>query len=91
MALRKEKARLESQKQAQRRDAEWKAGLHLDHIARYLQQEYEFDGGYAELCRDAERLRPQIRTALIDELMQDPTMTVDQIRRSIEEQIDDDV
>jgi hypothetical protein len=91
VALRKEKARLESQKQAQRRDAEWKAGRHLDHIARYLQREYEFDGGYAELCRDAERLRPQIRTVLIDELMQDPNMTIDEIRRSIEEQIDDDV
>jgi hypothetical protein len=91
VALRKEKARLESQKQAHRRDAEWKANLYLDHIARYLQQRYEFDGGYAELCREAERLRPLIRKALVEELLSNPNMTFDQIRQSIEDQIEDGV
>jgi excisionase family DNA binding protein len=40
---RKEKAQLELEKQAQRRAAERKADLQLDHIARYLEQEYDFD------------------------------------------------
>jgi len=66
VAMRKEKARLESEKQAQRRAVEWKADLQLDHIARYLEQEYEFDGGYGEMRREADRLRPLIREALID-------------------------
>ena len=61
VATRKEKARRESEKQAQRRAAASKADLQLDHVARYLEQEYEFDGGYSEMHREAERLRPLIR------------------------------
>lgn len=88
---RKEKARLELEKQARRRDAEWKADLHLDHIARYLVKEFDFEGGYLEMRGEADRLRPVIRKALIEELLNNPNLTADQIRRSIEEQIDDDM
>lgn len=86
---RKEKARLESERQAQRRAAEWKADLQLDHIARYLATEFDLDRW--ELRREAERLRPLIRKALVEELLKNPNLTADQIRRSIKEQIDDDM
>ncbi|MGD0777544.1 MAG: helix-turn-helix domain-containing protein [Candidatus Solibacter sp.] len=87
----KEEARLESERQAQRRAAGMKADLQLDHIARYLDEEYDFDGGYSEMRREADRLRPLIREALIEELLENPGMTSDEIRESIEEQIDDGV
>jgi hypothetical protein len=89
VATRKEKARLESEKQAQRRAAASKADLQLGHIAKYLEEEYEFTGGYGEMRREADRLRPLIREALIDELVEDPDMIADEIRESIEDQIDD--
>jgi excisionase family DNA binding protein len=89
VAARKEKKRLESEKQARRCAAEWKADQQLDHIARYLEREYEFDGGYIERRREAERLRPLIREALIEELLENPDMTNEEIRESIEDQIDD--
>jgi excisionase family DNA binding protein len=88
---RKEKKRLEFEKQAQRRAVEWKADLQLDHIARYLEKEYEFDGGYAERRREAERLRPLIRKGLIDELVENPNLSAGEIRESIEDQIDDEI
>jgi hypothetical protein len=91
VATRKEKARLESEKQAQRRAAEWKADLQLDHIPRYLEQEFEFDGGYSEMHREADRLRPLMRKALIDELLENPDMSDEEIRESIEDQIDDGI
>jgi hypothetical protein len=91
VATRKEKARLDSEKQAQRRAVAWKADLQLDHIARYLDEEYEFDGGDAAMRREADRLRPLIREALIDELVENPAMSADEIRESIEDQIDDGV
>jgi hypothetical protein len=89
VATRKKKARLESEQQAQRRAAAVKADLQLDHIARYLEAEYEFDGGYLEMSRVADRLRPLIREALIEELMENSDMSNDEIRESIEDQIDD--
>ena len=89
VATRKEKARLESEKQAQRRAVAWQADLQLGHIAQYLQQEYEFEGGYGAMRREADRLRPLIREALIDELVENPAMSADEIRESIEDQIDD--
>ena len=89
VAMRKEKARLESEKHAQRRAAEWKVDLHLDHIARYLEEEYEFDGGYREMRREADRLRPLIRETLIDELLENPDLSAEEIRESIEDQIED--
>jgi hypothetical protein len=89
VATRKEKARLESEKQAQRRAVAWKADFQLDHIAQYLEEEYEFDGGYSEMRRDADRLRPLIREALINELVENPNLSADEIRESIEDQIDD--
>ena len=78
VAKRKAKARVAS-----------KADLQLDHIARYLEEEYDFDGGYSELRREADRLRPLIREALIDELVENPDMSAEEIRESIEDQIDD--
>jgi excisionase family DNA binding protein len=89
VATRKEKARLESEKQAQRRAVEWKVDLQLDHIARYLAQEYDFDGGYSEMHREADRLRPLIRKALINKVLEAPDMSAHEIRESIEDQIDD--
>ena len=91
VAMRKEKARLESEKQAQRRAVAWQADLQLGHIARYLEDEYDFDGGYSEMRREADRLRPLIREALIDELVENPAMSADEIRESIEDQIEDGV
>ncbi len=67
----------------------WKADYRLDHIARYLKEEYEFDGGHGEMRRDADRLRPLIREALIDELLENPDMSAEEIRESIEDQIED--
>src|ERR1019366_1208849 len=89
VATRKEKVRLESEKQARRRAVAWKADFQLDHIARYLEQEYDFDGEYSEMRREADRLRPLIREALIDELVENPDMSADEIRESIEDQIED--
>ena len=90
VAARKEKVRLDSDRQAKRCAVEWMADLQLDHIARYLDKEFEFDGGYAEMRREADRLRPLIREALIDELVKHP-MSPDRIREIIEDQIDDDL
>ncbi len=68
-----------------------KADLQLGHIAKYVEQEYKFDGGYWEIQREADRLRPLIREALIDELVENPDMSDEEIRESIEDQIDDGV
>jgi hypothetical protein len=91
VATRKEEARLESEKQSRRRMAEFTADLKLDHIAEYLEKEYDFDGGYREMRREADRLRPLIREALIDELLENPAMSSDEIRKIIEDQIDNGV
>jgi excisionase family DNA binding protein len=88
---RKEQARLEAERKGQRRAAELKAELQLGHIASYLQREYDFQGGYAEMQQEAERLRPLIRCVLIDQLIANPNLTPDQMRASIEEQIDGEV
>jgi hypothetical protein len=89
VATRKKTAQLESERQAQRRAVASKVELQLGHVARYLEQEYEFDGGYSEMRREAERLRPRIREMLINELLENPDMSDDEIRESIEDQIDD--
>ena len=91
VVTRKEKARRESEKEAQRRAATSKADLQLDHVARYLEQEYEFDGGYSEMHRESERLRPLIRKMLIQELLENPDMSDGEIRDSIEDLLDDAV
>ena len=41
--------------------------------------------------READRLRPLIREALIEELLENRAMTPEEIRESIEDQIDDGV
>jgi hypothetical protein len=91
VATRKEEARLESEKQDRRRAMGWKADDYLGHITKYLEEEYEFKGGYWEMRREADRLRPLIREALIDALMENPEMSDEEIRESIEGQIDDGV
>jgi hypothetical protein len=91
VAAREERGRLESERQSRRRAAEWKVDLQLDHIARYLEQEYEFEGGYWELRREADRLRPIVREVLVSQVLKNPEMNTDEIRESIEAQIDDDV
>lgn len=58
IAQRKEKARLESEMQARRHTAELRVIFAIDHILRYLEKEYEFHGGDAEMRRTADRLRP---------------------------------
>jgi hypothetical protein len=88
VATRKEKARLESENQFQRRVAEMKADCQLGHISKYVQQEYTFDGGDWARLQEVNRLRPLIRETLIDELLEHPNMTADEIRESIEVQID---
>jgi hypothetical protein len=75
-------------KRKERARVAWKADYQVDHIARYLEKEYEFDGRNGEMRREADRLRPLIREALIDELVENPAMSADEIRKSIEDQID---
>jgi len=89
VAWRKEAARQESQRKAQRETAEWKVDLQLDYIACYLGREYVFDPG--ELRREAERLRPVIRQTLIDEFLRKSNMSGTEIRHRIERLIDEDV
>jgi hypothetical protein len=91
VAARKEKVRLESEKQSQRRITEMKADYQLGHIAKYVGAEYTFGDGYGAMLREVNRLRPLIRESLIEELMENPNMTVDEIRESIEDQIDDEL
>jgi hypothetical protein len=90
VAEREEKEQRESEQRSKRRDAEWTAGQHLDHIERYLQQEYEFDGGYMEMWQDGQRLRAIIKPALVEELLEED-MDAEEIRERIEEMIDDEL
>jgi hypothetical protein len=88
VARRMEKERLAFEKQARRHVAERRADLQLAHIARYLVQEYTFDG-YSAMRRKADRLRPVVREELIEELLEDPHMSDDEIRETIEYEIDE--
>jgi hypothetical protein len=90
VAEREEKERLESEQQSKRRNAEWTAGLHLDHIARYLQQEYDFDGGYLEMWQEGQRLRAIIKPALVEELLEED-MDAEEIRARIEDLIEENL
>jgi len=89
VAARKEKARLESEKQSRRQSAAWKADSHLGYIEKYVAEEYDLD--VWEILREANRLRPLIREALIEELVENPNMSADEIRESIEDHIDDEL
>jgi hypothetical protein len=91
VARREEAGRLESEVQARRRAAERKIDPQLDHIVRYLDQEYEFDGGFPAMRREAERLRPLIRKTLIEKLLKYPNISEEQIRRSICSCVDDEL
>jgi excisionase family DNA binding protein len=91
VAARSEKARLAEEKESQRRAAEFKVGLRLSHISRYMESEYEFEGGYFERRREADRLEPLIRKVLVEELLEDPDMTDEEIEQSIEDQVDENL
>jgi excisionase family DNA binding protein len=91
LAMRKEKARLESEEQARRRLATSKADYQLGHIAKYLGEEYTIEGGDWAMLREVNRLRPLIREALIEELVENPDMSADEIRDSIEDLVDDEL
>jgi len=71
-----------------RRKAEYKADAELGYIERYLEQEYEFTGGWFELRKEAERLRPQIREALIAAILEDPDLNEQDLRDLIQDEID---
>jgi excisionase family DNA binding protein len=73
-----------------RRTAECRVDMQLNHIVRYLNAEYTFDGGHAAMLQEAARLQPRIRAALIAEVIENPNMSDDEIRASIEDQVDDD-
>jgi excisionase family DNA binding protein len=88
IARRKEEERVKADQEIKRRAAEWRVTLELGHIDRYLQQEYEFDGGYLEMRREADRLRKVIEPALIKELIADTEMSSEDIRDRIEELIE---
>lgn len=89
VARRKETAERESVERRKRQEAEWTATLQLSHIETYLQREYDFSGGYFEMKREADRLRPGVLEALIEELLENPGMTAEEIRESIEDQVED--
>jgi hypothetical protein len=80
-----------TEREAKRRELGWKVDNHLSHIERYLEEEYKFTGGCWERFRERDRLRPLIREALIDELLEYPDMSDEEIRESIEEQIDEEL
>jgi hypothetical protein len=85
----KEAERREAEQQQRRRDAESKANAYLNYIREYVESEYEFDGGYFEMYREASRIQEPIREALIAEITADPTMDADTIRARVEELVDD--
>jgi hypothetical protein len=87
---REKAAELEAQERRKRRDAEYKVNSEMGHVERYLQEHYDFSGGYSELLRERDRLRPLILDVLVKELIEDPNMDADDIRGRIEELIADD-
>lgn len=91
VAEREEAERLEAEQQALRLSVERKADFELGHITRYLRQEYEFDGGHRQMLREADRLRPLIREALIEELIDNPELSGDEIWEAIEDLIEDEM
>ncbi|MEO5925712.1 MAG: hypothetical protein ABIR70_17980, partial [Bryobacteraceae bacterium] len=86
---RKEAARLEADQQRAHRAADWAVALNIGHIDTYLREEYEFDGGHTERIREAARLRKLIEPILIEELIEDPDLTVLEIRELIEDLVDE--
>jgi hypothetical protein len=54
-----------------------------------LEKEYEFDGGFTELRREAERLREPVRNGLMAKLLKDPDMEAEEIRACIEDLADE--
>jgi hypothetical protein len=75
--------------QQKRRAAELTANRHIGHIEKYLKEEYEFDGGYPEIRREAERLRGPVRDGLVAKLLKNPNMEAAAIRSCIEDLADD--
>jgi hypothetical protein len=88
VAKRVEKARRQDERQAQRRAAESKADQALWHVEKYLKHQFEYDA-LSELYEDARRLRAEIREFVIDELLEDPTMTDRDLQNLIEDEVDE--
>ena len=65
------------------------ADLHLGHVNTYLQEAFEFDGGYLELSREAERLRAPIRQRLVEFLTQNANAGTTEVRELVEEWVDE--
>jgi hypothetical protein len=78
---------LEAERQARRRAAADKADARLGHINTDLAK-YDFSNSL-ERRKEADRLRPLIRQALIDALVQTPDMDNRQIRAFIEREIEE--
>jgi excisionase family DNA binding protein len=67
-------------------------GIQLGHIETYLEREFEYPKGYAgivERRKDADKVREIVRDTLVDEYMAKREMDGAQIRRRIEELIDE--
>jgi len=79
---------LESESRPSATPVEWKVDLQLDHIARYLQRNYDFTADTVRCARSGPPATA-LRKALIDELLENPDMSNDEIRESIEDQIED--
>ena len=86
-----ESERAEAEEREAHRAAEWKVDARLGHVEVYLRSEYEFDGGALAIHQEAARLRAAIREELIEELMDEPEMTREEIDQRIEELIDEDL
>ncbi len=86
---REERRQKQRQRETRRFGAELRVGFYLDHIKTYIEEEFEFAGGYSELGKEADRLREPIRKSLVDELTENPDMTASQIREYVEELVEE--
>jgi len=91
IAQRVESERAETEELKAHRAAGWKVDARLGHVEVYLRSEYEFDGGAVAMHQEAARVRAAIREELIEELMDEPEMTREDIDERIEELIDDGI
>jgi hypothetical protein len=91
IAQREKAHRLEAEERELRRDSERKAEVHLGHVERYLTKEYQFDGGPSAMREEARRLRVVVLETLVEDLMDEPDMSGEDIVERIEELIDDEL
>jgi excisionase family DNA binding protein len=89
IAQREKAQRLEAEDQELRQDAERKARAYLGHVERYLSKEYRFDDGPSAMREEARHLRDVILRTLVEDLMDEPDMSGEDIQNRIEELIDE--